>query len=232
MLKTTSFVRFHKDGDQSELRERWIGEHARMVLALPGVVRYVQNLSRTTDGQTPPFDGYWALWWSDRSSYVQALQSPLWRRVQEDAAELVDTEWMERMSAEIDERVMRVGLGAPADGVSTPPPTTTKAVGVLRYLPTLRRDEANEYWVRTHGELALAIPEIGHYVHNHAARPLRGRAAPPGFDGYSEAWFTDDATHAQALATDGWKALAADGPNLFERSATIGAVVVEHVQRG
>jgi hypothetical protein len=38
------------------------GEHARIVLALPGVVRYVQNLSRTTDGQTPPFDGYWALW--------------------------------------------------------------------------------------------------------------------------------------------------------------------------
>jgi hypothetical protein len=62
-------------------------------------------------------------------------------------------------------------------------------------------------------------------------RALRGETAPPAFDGYSEAWFEDGAALAAALTSDGWKNLAADGPNLFERKATVSARVEERLLR-
>ncbi len=239
MLKTVWFARFREGLDPAVANQRWAEDHAQLMLRLPGVARYVQNVSVSVAASTgaseekPPFDGFSAVWWLDRSSYLRALSSPEWKTVSEDASELFDTDWMRGMSAEIDERVMRVAMGAKPDGVSTPPPGPIKVIGVLRYRPGMRRDEANEHWVRTHGDLALSISEIGHYVQNHAARPLRGNEGTPlAFDGYSEAWLKDAETLERAVASPEWGRLSEDGPNLFDLSAILSATVEERVLRG
>ena len=84
-----------------------------------------------------------------------------------------------------------------------------------------------------HGEIALTISQIGHYVQNHAARPLHGNEETPlAFDGYSESWYEDLDTYEAAMASPEWAALAADGPNLFDLTAFLSATVEERILRG
>jgi uncharacterized protein (TIGR02118 family) len=233
VLKTVSFVRFGGGHDRREATRRWAEEQAASIVELPGVLRHAQNVALRTPGDASEplgFDGFSTIWWSDRSSYAQALESDGWHSVI--AGPGTDLAWTRSMSAEVEERVMRVGLGANPDGVSTPPPGRLKVVGVLRYLTGMPRGEANEYWLGTHGEIALTVSQLGHYVHNHVLRPLRGETTPLAFDGYSEAWFEDERAFEEALASDGWKSLVRDGPNLFDRAATMAAFVEERAMAG
>lgn len=50
------------------------------------------------------------------------------------------------MCAEMEERVMRVGLGAKNDGVSTPPGTPIKLIGLLTDKIGMHPFDVNEYW--------------------------------------------------------------------------------------
>ena len=128
MHKVVWFVRFRQDRDREEMDRRWAGEHAALCVAVPGVVRYVQNPVVTTatlegavDGP-PPFDGFAAFWWKDRDAYLAALDTPEWQAVMDDGREIFDTEWtLDGRGAEIEERVVREGLGARGDGVGTRP---------------------------------------------------------------------------------------------------------------
>ncbi len=239
MLKTVWFVRFRDGVDPAEGDRQWAEEHGPMILQIPGVVRYVQNQSvsaATLAGATPerpPFDGFAAVWWASRESYMNALRSPAWSAVAEDAGKIFDVDWTRSMSAEIDERVMRVGLGAKADGVSTPPGKPIKLIGLLRYRPDMHHYDANEYWAGTHGDIALTISQIGHYTQNNAARPLRGNEGIElGFGGFSESWYENQAVYEEAMASREWKELGDDGPALFDMDAFKSAMVEERVLRG
>jgi uncharacterized protein (TIGR02118 family) len=232
--KVVWFVKFL--GDRGDADRRW-AMHGSLWLALPGVVRYVQNptiTAATLEGVSaadPPFDGFSAAWWPDREAYLAAARSSEWRDVVEDAREALDLDWtVDGMSAEIEERVIREGLGARGDGVGTPP-GGVKLIGLLKYRPDLGREDANAYWAGTHGSIAVTIEEIGHYTQNHAARPAAG-SRRLGFDGFSESWYADVATYEQAMASPEWKALGDDGPNLFDMTQFKSAIVEERVLRG
>lgn len=236
MHKVVWFVKFRSDPEVVD--RRWATTHGSLCLAVPGVMRYVQNstvTAATLDGVSrdhPPFDGFSAMWWPDRESYLEATRSREWRALMEDARDLFDLGWtIDGMSAEIEERVIREGLGATGDGVSTPPPGAVKLIGLLKYRPDMNRDDANAYWADTHRSIAVTITEIGHYTQNHAMCPAVG-SDRLAFDGFSESWYADRATYERAMMSREWKALGADGPNLFDMSAFKSAIVEERVLRG
>jgi uncharacterized protein (TIGR02118 family) len=235
MIKHTSFMTFRAGLDRAEVDRRWRDELGPLVLSVPGLERYVQNpvvLTTTNAGVIdgpPGFDGMGSMWFTDMAAYDAALDSPQWAEAGRCASELFDLAWRDgAASAEIEERVRRVGMGAVADGVSTPPGNPIKLVGLLRYRSDLTRESANNYWRTTHGRFALRVADMGHYVQNHAIRGSGGRHEPV-FDGYSEAWFADLATYERAMASDEWRDLEADGPELFDMSVFVSAIVEERV---
>ena len=235
MHKIVFFLRFRSEIDRAEAERRYADEHAALVLAVPGVVRYVQNpvLTAATlagvDAAPPWVDTFDALWFADRDAYLAATGSPQWAAAVESAGEIFDADWVAAgWEAEIEERIKREGLGAPGDGVGTPPPGPVKLIGILRYRPDMDRDECNRYWATTHGDLALEISQIGHYTHNHAIRPIMGELS---FDGFSESWYADDETYREAMASAEWARLGADGDNLFDMSAFKSVIVEERVLR-
>jgi len=236
MHKTAFFLRFRDDLDHAEADRHFATEHAALVLAVPGVVRYVQNpvVAAATlagaDAERPWVDAFSAIWFADRDAYLAALASPEWEAAGADAAEIFDAEWGAGWAAEIEERVKRQGLGAPGDGVGTPPRGPIKLIGILRYLPGRDRDECNRYWATTHGDIALTISQIGHYTQNHAIRPIIGETL--AFDGFSESWYADDATYREAMASPEWSELGEDGHNLFDMGAFKSVIVEERVLRG
>ncbi len=239
MLKTVWFVRFRDGADPTEGDRLWAEEHGPMILGLPGVLRYVQNRSvsaATLEGATPerpPFDGFAAIWWASREQYYHAVGSPAWKAIEEDAARIFDVEWTRSMCAEVEERVMRVGLGAKADGVSTPPGKPIKLIGLLADRPDMHPFDVNEYWAGTHGDIALTILQIGHYTQNHVLRSLRGNEETTlGFGGFSESWYENQAVYEEAMASKEWKELGDDGPNLFDMTVFKSAMVEERVLRG
>jgi uncharacterized protein (TIGR02118 family) len=233
--KVVWFVRFRQDRDRDEIDRRWANEHAALCLKVPGVQRYVQNpvvttatLEGASDGP-PPFDGFAAFWWADRDSYLAAVETPEWQAVLDDSRELFDVEWtLDGMGAEIEERVIREGLGAKGDGVGTPPRGPVKLIGLLQYRKDMSRDQANAYWAGTHTDIAVKIRQIGHYTQNHAIRPSAG-SDHLAFDGFSESWYEDFDVYNEAMASPEWKELADDGDNLFDMSAFKSAIVEERV---
>lgn len=238
MIKYTEFVRFRSDLDRDEAERRWRDQLAPLQLGLQGLERCVLNVSAlaaTNEGATdgaPGFDGMTTLWFTDTGAFDAALASPTWSEAVACGRDIFDTGWRGGdVSAEIEERIRRVGLGASADGVSTPPGNDVglvKLVGFLTYRPDLSRADANDYWRTTHGRIALGVTEMGHYVQNHAIRGPGG-SRPPGFDGYSEAWFESMEMYERAMASQAWHALVEDGPELFDMSVFLSAIVREHV---
>ena len=235
MLKHTSFLKFRAELDRDDADRRWRDELGPLVLAVPGLERYVQNpvvITTTNDGAVegpPGFDGLGSMWFTDMAAFDAALESPEWAAAGACAAQIFDTSWRNgEASAEIEERVRRVGMGAVADGVSTPPGDPIKLIGLLRYRADMSREDANNYWRTTHGRIALTIAEMGHYTQNHAIRGTAGRFVP-AFDGFSEAWFADFETYERAMASTPWQNLTADGPELFDMSVFLSGIVRERV---
>jgi uncharacterized protein (TIGR02118 family) len=237
MHKVVFFLRYRDDADLGEAQRRFAAEHSRLVLAVPGVVRYVQNPVVTSAtlagvaGERPAADTYAAIWFADRDAYVAAIESPQWQRAAEDAAEIFDMDRLaEGWAAEIEERVKREGLGAAGDGVSTPPSGPVKLVGILRYRTDISREDCNAYWATTHGDIALSIKQLSHYVQNHAIRPIGSETL--AFDGFSEAWMADQDAYEQGMASAEWNHLGEDGDNLFDMSLFKSIIVDELVERG
>jgi uncharacterized protein (TIGR02118 family) len=236
--KVVWFVKFRSDGDRAELDRRWATDHAALCVKVPGVLRYVQNPVVTTatlagaSDAPPPFDGFAAFWWADRDSYLAAMDSPEWQAVMEDGRDLFDVQWtLDGRGAEIEERVVREGLGAKGDGVSTPPRGPIKLIGFLQYREDMTRDEVNAYWAGTHREIAVKIKQIGHYTQNHAIRPAAG-SDRLAFGGFSESWYADTDTYEEAMGSPEWAELGADGDNLFDMSRFESAIVEERVLKG
>jgi uncharacterized protein (TIGR02118 family) len=237
MHKIVIFLRFRDDVDRAEAERRFAGPHAELVLEVPGLLRYVQNPVVTAatlagaDDEQSWVDAFVAMWFADGDGLAAALESPQWAAAGDDAAEIFDVEFIASgWAAEIEERVKREGLGAPRDGVGTPPRGPIKLIGILRYRADMDRDECNRYWATTHGDIALTISQIGHYTQNHAIRPLMAPAL--AFDGFSESWYADEATYREAMASPEWERLGADGDNLFDMGDFKSVIVEECVLRG
>ena len=76
-----------------EFRRYWLEEHPKVVCALPGLRRYVQNhptLSAYRDGREPPYDGVAETWFDDWDALRASGTGPAWAAVAADEGRFID----------------------------------------------------------------------------------------------------------------------------------------------
>jgi uncharacterized protein (TIGR02118 family) len=225
MYKVVWFARFPQGSSKEEGYRYWAQVHGPLA-ARSTIEHYIQShvvgpvpAISGVAAEEPGFDGYSLAWWSDRAAYEATMASPEWEAVREDGEQLWDNEWLAGMVAELHEHVMIEGPRSPF-----------KVVWVCSFKPGLDPHEAHDYWVNVHGPIFKAL-DIDRYVQNHVSGPLPG-ARRPGFDGFSECWFRDEAQFRAAVSSDVWATAVEDAPNFLDMSKLDGALLREHVIKG
>ena len=236
MYKIAQVVRFAPGIGLDEGRQRWTGPHAELAARIPGVQRYVQNyawaalhLVGMDPDRRPAFDGYACVWFADRASFTVAVASAEWSAMADDAATLFDPDLWPAMGAAVEERLI-------VDG----PTADLKVMWFGRFPPDVRADsgrsrDASRYWTETHGRRhGVGVPGIGRYLQNHVVERLE-RGVDPGFDGFSEMWFEDEAAYRVMNGSSEWAEMNDDAATLFDRDWIVGgwsAALEEHVVVG
>jgi uncharacterized protein (TIGR02118 family) len=75
MIKTVTLLKRRPDLTSEEFHRHWREIHGPLVLALPGVLRYVQCRPLASIEGQPDVDGIAEVWYSDVSSMRAALDS-------------------------------------------------------------------------------------------------------------------------------------------------------------
>jgi uncharacterized protein (TIGR02118 family) len=239
LFKVVWVAKFHPDLTRAEGSRRWNEVHGHLGLKVPGLTGYVQNFcvgtlegidsiddAGVSDGR-PPFDGYACEWHESNDAFQEGLRSPEWKKVTEDGKSLWAKSSLEHMCAAIEQRTMRDG-----------PHSAFKVAIFFRFRPDLNRDEASEYWLETHGRLALKVPGIDRYVQNLVVGAIDNKVGvkngPVTYDGFSEVWFKDKDAFESARRSAEWvNELTRDGDNVFEREVMrkMSVIVEERVLR-
>ena len=94
-----------------------------------------------------------------------------------------------------------------------------KVVWFARFPQGMTNAEARRYWAEHHGPMCKGT-SIERYVQNHVTGPVPAVSGVPEeethFDGYSLGWWSDRAAFDATMASPEWKALEADGENVFD----------------
>jgi uncharacterized protein (TIGR02118 family) len=94
-----------------------------------------------------------------------------------------------------------------------------KVVWFARFPQGMAKEDARRYWAEHHGPMC-ASTSIERYVQNHVTGPVPAVSGVPEeetfFDGYSLGWWSDKAAFDATMESPGWKALEADGDNVFD----------------
>ncbi len=112
-FKIVWFLRFLPGLDRKEADDRWQKRHGPLVLEVPGMGRYQQNLVLSSlgpfgvEGEPVVYDGLSEWWFDDRDSYLRSMETPEWERVLEDAATFLDLDALVGMSGIVEERVIK-----------------------------------------------------------------------------------------------------------------------------
>jgi uncharacterized protein (TIGR02118 family) len=89
MLKVVWLLNFRSDMDPDEVRRWWREDHAALALKAPGIERYVQNhwidSIEDTHAMGMPYQGMVEVWFESYEAYQEALASPEWKALAEDA---------------------------------------------------------------------------------------------------------------------------------------------------
>lgn len=78
MYKCVFAASYREDRPKEAMYEYWERVHAPLVLAVPGLVKYVLSDVAEDLGDTP-FDGLAELYFADRATYDAAMASDYWR---------------------------------------------------------------------------------------------------------------------------------------------------------
>lgn len=77
MIKLVALVTKKPGLTRDEFRDYWIGTHAPLAAAIPGMRGYRINIAGDPGGQTPaPYDGSAEIWFDDRGAMEAGLASP------------------------------------------------------------------------------------------------------------------------------------------------------------
>ena len=92
MVKAVFMVARRPGLTVQEFQEHWAGEHGRLVSAIPGLRRYVQNhaVLEAYGLATRPMthDGFSELWFDDLASLQSAARTPEWQAARRDGLRL------------------------------------------------------------------------------------------------------------------------------------------------
>jgi uncharacterized protein (TIGR02118 family) len=142
MFKRMTLLRRRADQTAAAFQAHWSQVHARLVLGLPAIRRYVQNdIGRAW----PPmqFNGIVELWFDDEAALRAAFASDAGRALLPDEARFLGG----KIVCDVEERI--VARRAPTDGAA-------KLVSVVH--SRLAGDESA--WARWHARLASAPPTV------------------------------------------------------------------------
>lgn len=92
MFKRMTIVARKPGLSDDEFLRRWKVRHAEMVLSLPGVRGYTQNVvtqGATEQARQRPIDGFAEIWFDDKAAMAAALNTDLWAAIVADAREFL-----------------------------------------------------------------------------------------------------------------------------------------------
>lgn len=92
MFKRITIVARKPGMPDDEFLHCWTVRHAEMVLSLPGVCGYTQNLvtaGATEQASSRPIDGFAEIWFEDAASMEAALKTNMWLDIVADAREFL-----------------------------------------------------------------------------------------------------------------------------------------------
>ena len=84
MIKTVGLLTRRPDISRAEFHRHWREVHAPLVLALPGVRRYVQCRPVEGPGIEAEYDGIAEVWYDDLESLRVTLESPEYQDLMDD----------------------------------------------------------------------------------------------------------------------------------------------------
>jgi uncharacterized protein (TIGR02118 family) len=227
VYKVAWVARFPPGMAKKDARAHWADVHAPLCLEAPGIEGYVQNhvlgplplVSGVAEEETF-FDGYSCGWWSSEDAFQATMDTPQWRALVEDGANVFDMSWLEGMSAQVEEHTMIEGPRSPY-----------KVVWIVRFQDGIDPEAGRTYWRETHGPIFKRL-DIDRYVQNHAVAPVGGGGEardPLRFDGFSECWFEDEEQFLRAVESATWAEAVADAEKLFDMNEMWGAVLQERL---
>jgi uncharacterized protein (TIGR02118 family) len=204
-----------------EFLRRW-DEHARLVLAIPGVRGYVQSPKVGRDDQSSaPFDGFSAIWFDDEEAAARALASPEGRAARADSAEFISPAGVQ--AANTFEHVSRdVAMG----------PEAVKMTFFFYRRVGLSPEVFSTHWRDVHGPLAMRyIDNLRRYVQNHTLPSAYRDGAEPDFDGIAEAYLDDMASAEETEVSPEHDLVRSDEPNFIDVNRACHLLAGERVHR-
>ncbi|MFO1362535.1 MAG: EthD family reductase [Burkholderiales bacterium] len=220
MIKIIYFFKRRPGMSVEDFQAHWRTTHADIIVALPGIRRYVQNhvLPSAYRKGEPAFDGVAESWFDDSGALKALAATPQYAAVRADEPQFIDGATMGSIITE--EHVLKDGP-APAGGIKT--------VDFVTHKPGMPLDAFFEYWRKDHGALGAAAPAARRYVQSHTRRSIYAAGRTPAFDGAAMMWFDDMNALRAAAATPEFERLRADVATFVARDKSPSLLTTEQV---
>lgn len=80
VLRLVGLLKRAEGWDRERFRDYWVGHHAEIARALPGLRRYRVTVFESGErGEEPRYDGMAELWFDDRTAFEAAFASGVYR---------------------------------------------------------------------------------------------------------------------------------------------------------
>lgn len=221
MIKMATLLRRKPGMSVEEFQRYWLHEHPRVVTAMPGIRRYIQNhpLAGGYRKGDLVWDGVAEVWADDTAACRAMSESAAYKAVQQDEEKFLDRASMVLLLTE--EHVIKDGPTAP-DGL--------KNIEFVTRRKGMAVPEFQRYWREVHGPLAAQIPVIRRYVQSHTRLSGYGRSVAPAYDGLAITWFDSIDTMRQSATTDAYARTREDEPNFIDTDGDVPTIITrEHV---
>ena len=218
MIKAITFVKRKAGMPVEDFQAYWRTRHPEVVLALPGLRRYVQShalLAGYRKGELP-WDGIAEVWMDGAEDFRRLPGTKEYDAVQADERAFIGRS-----------AVLLVDDVLVKDG-----PVASDAVKNIEFVNRrngMEVEKFHAYWRDVHGPIAAKIPPLRRYVQSHARSGAYRGGREPIYDGCAITWFDSTADMRASAATPEYAATRADEANFLPEEPLPIVIAREHV---
>ena len=165
-------------------REHWRERHAPLIVRLPGIRRYVQNVPLRSEA---PYDALAESSFDDTQAMKTLARSPEYAAVLEDEPRFIDRDSMGSLITE--EHMLKDG---------SPPSTAIKTIAFVKREPGTPIDDFFRALLDD-GKRAAQAQDIVRYVQCHARRAIYDSGREPTYDAVAMTWRSEIAADASSF---------------------------------